>query len=94
MNDVVFVMANSRLTNSKLKKTHAHNFDDIPSDNEWIVADEDDEDLDIEPLDIEEDQEVAAHIGGGEQDLGIYEGDEDASLGNLVDFSLDDLFLF
>lgn len=101
MNDIVFVMANSRLNHNKLQKIQGCDFDDIPLDNEWIVADEDDdhekehaedvatdEDLDLN-FDINV-EEVAAQIGGKE-DLQIEEDDKDASLSDL-DITLNDLF--
>jgi len=38
MNDVVFVMTNSRLQKQKdVKKTKDYNIDDLVSDDEWIV---------------------------------------------------------
>jgi len=50
MNDVVFVMINSRLMKKKdVRKTKDYNIDDLASDDEWIV--EDNEANDIEPMD-------------------------------------------
>ena len=38
MNDVVFVMANSRLAKKKMaRKVNEYNVDDISSDDDWIV---------------------------------------------------------
>ncbi|XLS47119.1 hypothetical protein HN51_021477, partial [Arachis hypogaea] len=50
INDVVFVMTNSRLAKKKqIRKSldYDYSFDELDSDKEWIVADEDgEEDLD------------------------------------------------
>ncbi|MED6218957.1 hypothetical protein PIB30_031401 [Stylosanthes scabra] len=51
MNDVVFVMTNSRLAKKKQTRRgidYDYSFDELDSDEEWIVADEDggEEDLD------------------------------------------------
>ncbi|GAU21371.1 hypothetical protein TSUD_189580 [Trifolium subterraneum] len=95
MNDVVFVMTNSKL--SKKKKTRKVvdceiDFDEIDSDNEWIVQDEGTEneilDFTIESEDLEggtqnEEHEVAATVELEEDECEInnlddeFEGDED-----------------
>ncbi|XP_022632798.1 uncharacterized protein LOC111240945 [Vigna radiata var. radiata] len=42
MNDLVYVMYNSKLKNRQIRKTVALPFDDIESDDEWIVEEADD----------------------------------------------------
>jgi len=38
MNDVVFVMANSKLAKkNKGRKTHEMEFDDVSSDDDWVL---------------------------------------------------------
>ena len=48
MNDVIFVMGNSRLgKKKKAQNSHSYDFDDLPSDDDWIVENEKDgEDVD------------------------------------------------
>ncbi|KAI9091599.1 hypothetical protein K1719_028042 [Acacia pycnantha] len=52
MNDVVFVMTNSRLTEKKHRKPVEYNFDDLESDDDWIVKNEEDLE-DVERYDVE-----------------------------------------
>jgi len=50
MNDVVFVMTNSRLMKKKdVRKTKDYNIDDLAFDDEWTMEDNDAND--IEPMD-------------------------------------------
>ena len=55
MNDLVFVMANSRLAKKKVaRKANVYDIDDISSDDDWIVENEENpsniEDLDVDNL--------------------------------------------
>lgn len=102
MNDLVFIMANSRLNNPKRQSSNDLSFDDVLSDDEWIVEDAYEENLNEheeiaaineEDLDLDFDidlEQLAAQIGG--EDLQI-EGDEEASLSDAdLDIPLNDLF--
>jgi len=90
MNDVVFVMANSRLEKQKeVRKTEDYNIDDLASDDEWTVEEIEansnlnalDEDILIEIG--ENEVEEACNKGGGTTPLDdlevppIAENDED-----------------
>lgn len=93
MNEVVFVMTNSQLAKKKKgRKARVLDLGDVPSDDEWIVdKDANNEDLD-EHLDVEEqlgeeetygvvqDDQVGepsqAHGGGGDYDEGENLDDE------------------
>ncbi|QHN96665.1 uncharacterized protein DS421_18g620540 [Arachis hypogaea] len=53
MNDVVFVMTNSRLAKKKQTRRsldYDYSLDELDSDEEWIVADEDGEEEDLDAL--------------------------------------------
>ncbi|XLR54552.1 hypothetical protein HN51_022849 [Arachis hypogaea] len=53
MNDVVFVMTNSRLAKKKQTRRsldYDHSLDELDSDEEWIVVDEDGEEEDLDAL--------------------------------------------
>ncbi|KAK4252822.1 hypothetical protein QN277_010969 [Acacia crassicarpa] len=53
MNDVIFVMANSRLAKKKVaRKVSEYNVDDISSDDDWIVEN-DERPSNIEDLDVD-----------------------------------------
>lgn len=55
MNDVVFVMANSKLAKRKqARKGVELTIDDLPSDDEWIVEQNNDEDVLEDNLDGED----------------------------------------
>ena len=62
MNDVVFVMANSKLAKKQVRKQTQITIDDCSSDEEWIMEDEHDhnEALDLDenllPVQVEEDE--------------------------------------
>ncbi|XP_061365791.1 uncharacterized protein LOC133309070 [Gastrolobium bilobum] len=76
MNDVVFVMANSKLAKMKddAGKTIEYGIDDLSSDDDWIVdhdeSSSNDEDLDLDNLDLdtpnqEDLVQVGEHATGG-----------------------------
>lgn len=69
MNDVVFVMVNSKLANKKqVRKANEfdYNIDDLASDDEWIVEDEDgDVNVDLDILNEENTVEVGQGSGCG-----------------------------
>ena len=82
MNDVVFVMVNSRLAKKKQSRKPAeYNLDDLDSDEEWIV--ENDDELEgLEDLEIPDDldlllQEGGGRVGGPSDDLEIPPLDDD-----------------
>ncbi|KAG6483907.1 hypothetical protein ZIOFF_060693 [Zingiber officinale] len=53
MNDVVFVMANSKLAKKKeLRKVNDYSIDDLASDDDWIVDDSENLDLDASNEDL------------------------------------------
>nr|XP_007135104.1 hypothetical protein PHAVU_010G101400g [Phaseolus vulgaris]ESW07098.1 hypothetical protein PHAVU_010G101400g [Phaseolus vulgaris] len=89
MNDVVFVMANSRLMKKKdVRKTKDYNFDDLASNDEWTM--EDNEANDIEPMgDLEvpiaEDDE-GHDIDNINENENLVEEDDDYPLINMKDF--------
>ncbi|CAL0311079.1 unnamed protein product [Lupinus luteus] len=68
MNDVVFVMANSKL--SKKKKARAGvelTIDDVPSDEEWIMEHNNDDEDHLEGHDIDGDDLMRETLG---EDIG------------------------
>ena len=82
MNNVVFVMANSRLAKKQQSRKPAeYNLDDLDSDEEWIV--ENDDELEgLEDLEIPDDldllpQEGGGRVGGHSDDLEIPPLDDD-----------------
>ncbi|KAF1896221.1 hypothetical protein Lal_00027288 [Lupinus albus] len=46
MNDVVYVMANSKLAKKKFRKANEYSMDDIDSDDDWIVENKENSDMD------------------------------------------------
>ena len=65
MNDVVFVMTNSRLGKKKKSRNPAeYNLEDLDSDEEWIVENEDVLE-NLEELDIPDDLNLVPGEGGG-----------------------------
>ena len=100
MNDVVYVMANSKLAKKKQSKTAKEfNIDDMESDDEWMMEAMCDEDegngvLDVDNLDFETPNEEE----GNQDDLetlgvNVVEGNEDGvEFGaDYRDLNLDDL---
>lgn len=77
MNDVVFVMTNSKLAKKKKnRKAKEYKFDDIEFDNEWIVNNDDDFENEILDFTIENDDfEVAFAEGGNGIDAATAEGE-------------------
>jgi len=72
MNDVVFVMTNSRLTKKKdVRKTKEYTIDDISSDDEWTV--EENETL----YDLDEDILLEDDATRGTNDLEVPPNDDD-----------------
>jgi len=69
MNDVVFVMANSRLKKKKdVRKTKDYNMDDLASDDEWTVEENEASsslDASYEELLLEVGENEDASRGGG-----------------------------
>ncbi|MED6199394.1 hypothetical protein PIB30_075542 [Stylosanthes scabra] len=72
MNDVVFVMTNSRLSKKKQSRKSAteHNLDDLDSDEEWIIENEDELEEGLEnvanPTDsLVHDEFAASRVGAG-----------------------------
>ncbi|KAK4284068.1 hypothetical protein QN277_000946 [Acacia crassicarpa] len=75
MNDVVFVMTNSRLAEKKHRKPVEYNFDDLESDDDWIVENEEDlEDVEVDQFDLN---------GPIEEDLNEVEEREPINLNDL-----------
>lgn len=75
MNDVVFVMANSRLKKKKdVRKTREYNIDDLASDDEWTV----------------EENEANSTLDALDEDILVEVEDEDASGGGVA-APIDDL---
>ena len=56
MNDLVYVMYNSKLKSRQIRKTVALPFDDIESDDEWITEEADDV-VEIDQVEGENDSE-------------------------------------
>ncbi|CAL5198395.1 unnamed protein product [Lathyrus oleraceus] len=98
MNDVVFVMTNSKLAKKKKnKKAKEYKLDDIESDNEWIVNNDEDFENEILDFTIENDDfEVAFAEGGNGIDAATAEGEngiEAATAENELEIhNLDDEF--
>nr|KYP47830.1 hypothetical protein KK1_030526 [Cajanus cajan] len=64
MNDVVYVMANSKLAKKKqTRKPVQINFDDFSSDDEWIMEDEhgENEGLDLNVNNLDSDENLAQY---------------------------------
>ncbi|CAL5184982.1 unnamed protein product [Lathyrus oleraceus] len=82
MNDVVFVMTNSKLAEKKKnRKTEEYKLDDIESDNEWIVNSDEDFENEILDFTIEnEDFEVATAEGENGIDGATAEGENGMKL--------------
>lgn len=76
MNDVVFVMTNSKLAEKKKnRKTKEYKLYDIEYDNEWIVKNDEDFENEILDFTIEnEDFEAATAEGGNEIDAATAKG--------------------
>ena len=77
MNDVVFVMTNSKLARKKqVRKTGEYNIDDVSSEDEWIVENEGTssnvEGLDEDNFDFNLDNLIEEKLApvGGEDDTG------------------------
>ncbi|MED6224536.1 hypothetical protein PIB30_085093 [Stylosanthes scabra] len=69
MNDVIFVMTNSRLAKKKPpRKTADYSLEDLNSDEEWIVEDEN-EIENLEELDTQIDINLSSQ-GDGDKDSG------------------------
>ncbi|XP_047163320.1 uncharacterized protein LOC124833007 [Vigna umbellata] len=66
MNDLVYVMYNSKLKSRQIRKTIALPFDDIESDDEWI-AEETDDVVEIDQVEGENDSENV-HLDGATTD--------------------------
>ncbi|XP_050908117.1 uncharacterized protein LOC127121714 [Lathyrus oleraceus] len=97
MNDVVFVMTNSKLAEKKKnRKIKEYKFDDIESDNEWIVNNDEDFENEILDFTIEnKDFEVVTTEGEDEIDAATAEGDNgiEATTENELEIhNLDDEF--
>ncbi|KAK7282679.1 hypothetical protein RIF29_11651 [Crotalaria pallida] len=69
MNDIVYVMINSKLVKKKVRKANEYNIDDLDFKDDWIVEDEEksyldainDEDL-VELIQVGEDANVGATV--------------------------------
>ncbi|KAK4276297.1 hypothetical protein QN277_019261 [Acacia crassicarpa] len=94
MNDVVFVMTNSKLARQKqVRKTGEYNIDDVSSEDEWIVENEGTssnvEGLDEDNFDFNLDNLIEENLApvGGEDDTGHVGAFEDNMV--IPDFELD-----
>jgi len=75
MNDLVFVMANSKLKKKDVRKTKDYNIDDLASNDEWNV----------------EENEANSSLDASNEDILVEVGeDEDASRGGVI-APMDDL---
>src|SRR4051812_1735066 len=86
MNDVVFVMANSKLGKKKQARTpNDYNIDDLESDDEWLVDNNNeaelDEDIGVEENFVEVGDEIGSHGGVPVDDLEIPTLDDDLDEG-------------
>jgi hypothetical protein len=87
MNDVVFVMTNSKLLKKKKNRKVVDceiEFDEIDSDNEWIVEDEGSDENEILDFTIEED-EVGGIGGTQDEDDGAVPNEDECEMHNLDD---------
>ncbi|CAL0332833.1 unnamed protein product [Lupinus luteus] len=74
MNDVVFVMANSKLSKKKKARTGVElTIDDVPSDDEWIVEHNNNDEDHLQGHDVDGDDLMREPLG---EDIG--EGINDA----------------
>src|ERR1044072_9926323 len=88
MNDVVFVMADSKLGKKKAGSRNAHiDIDDLESDDDWIAAE------DAGTDDLDEHIEVGEETGGASRSAPNVEGEfdliDDADDGGDVDADVD-----
>ncbi|XP_052727463.1 uncharacterized protein LOC108329753 [Vigna angularis] len=97
MNDLVYVMYNSKLKSRQIRKTIALPFDDIESDDEWI-AEETDDVVEIDQVEGENDSENV-HLDGATTDPVLdaldldnitFENNEDAQAQHSLKEELDD----
>ncbi|XP_047166554.1 uncharacterized protein LOC124835629 [Vigna umbellata] len=97
MNDLVYVMYNSKLKSRQIRKTIALPFDDIESDDEWI-AEETDDVVEIDQVEGENDSENV-HLDGATTDPVLdaldldnitFENNEDAQAQHSLEEELDD----
>lgn len=93
MNDVVFVMANSRLNKKKeVRKANDYSIEDLSSDDDWIVE-ENDENSDMNTSESDEDiVELGEDVGGSgaPEDVPI-EDDNDEEVGDAIDENKDNV---
>ncbi|KAG6467383.1 hypothetical protein ZIOFF_074788 [Zingiber officinale] len=78
MNDVVFVMANSKLAKKKeLRKVNDYSIDDLASDDDWIVDDSENLDLDASNEDlVPVEEEPSSGAPHDDLELPSYDDDE------------------
>ena len=93
MNDVVFVMANSKLEKKKGRKGNEYNVKDLDSDDDWLV--DESEDLELDHLDISEELPPsssgigASAITNSEGEVGLASLD-DLAIPNFEELALED----
>lgn len=81
MNDIIFVMANSKLAKKKkIRKYQNFSIEDLESDDEWIVEDDENSDLDVTEGEVDlvnlgkDDHASASHVV---DDLEVPDADAD-----------------
>ncbi|KAL2342465.1 hypothetical protein Fmac_003750 [Flemingia macrophylla] len=92
MNDLVYVMYNLKLKSKVIRKAITLPFDDIQSDDEWIVEERDNVDDGEENVDVEQEQPQGEGEGGGDGvNVQLDGGGSSSSNPTLDEFHLDKL---